>query len=167
MSTKYCWGVSSVKYLLKDWDVTEHAKCLYLTSAQGLAIGTWCCLSDHALLTPINSHVNKQHQYLTHSVLSVPGELLYWSLYYHFNSSISYKRSKMHTALTLAECGWWGRELDLFCWCSVNASALIWWKGHKELLQSFHFWHFCNTKSVSLEYSHAFLLTADIIKLVL
>lgn len=167
MSTKCCWGVSSVKCPLKDWDVTEHAKCLCLTLTRGLTIGTWCCLCDHAFLTSINSHVNKQDQYLTHSLLSVPGELLYWSLYYHFNSSISHKRSKMHTALTLTECGWWGRELDLFCWCSVNTSAFIRWKGLQKMLQSFHSWLFCKDKSFSFEYNHVFLLTTDILKLVL
>jgi len=127
-------GGSSMKRLSKDWDVTEHAKCLQLILTWGLTIGIWCCLYDHAPLTPINSHVNKRHQYLTHRPLSVPVELLYWSLHSPFNSSISYKRSKMLKALTLAEGGWWARELNLFCWCSVAASALIRWKDHKKVL---------------------------------
>lgn len=95
-------GESSMNCPSKDGDVTEHAKCLQLILTLGLTIGVWCCLCDHAPLTPINSHVNKQHQYLTHRSLSVLAELPYWSFRSHFNSSISYKRSKTLKALTLA-----------------------------------------------------------------
>lgn len=87
---------------------------LQLILPLGLTIGVWCCLDDHAPLTPINSHVNKQHQCLTHRSLSVLAELPYWSLHSNFNSSISYKRSKTLKASTLAEGGWSTRELNLF-----------------------------------------------------
>lgn len=114
----------------------------------GLTIGTWCCLCDHALLTPINSHVNKQHQYLTQRLLSELGELLYWSLYSHFNSSVSYKRSRMHTTLTLSECGWWEKGgLDLFCLVIIDH-----WHSHQmemtpKIVKKFLFLtHFCNIK---------------------
>lgn len=116
----------------KDWDVTEHAKCLQLILTWGLTIGIWCCLSDHAPLTPINSHVNKRHQYLANRPLSVLPQLLHWSLHSNFNSSISYKRSRMLEALTLAEGFWWAKELNLFCWCLAAATAPIGWNGHQK-----------------------------------
>lgn len=78
----------------KDWDVTEHAKCLQLIPTWGLTIGIWCCLGDHAPLTPINRHVNKRHQYLTRRSLSLLVELSYWFVHFHFNSSISYKKKQ-------------------------------------------------------------------------
>lgn len=107
---------------------------LQLILTLGLTIGVWCCLDDHAPLTPINSHVNKQHQCLTHGSLFVLAELPYWSLRSNFNSSISYKRSKTLKVLTLAEGGWSARESNLFwLFWLVAASTLISWKEHNKM----------------------------------